>query len=134
MAGIAGASRRDLDQLAERLAEWRQRHAVGARIPDWLWQWAVEVAAHHGVSQTATALKLNYGNLKRRVADKTAAAPRRAKNSPAEGFVELPPGPFAASCQCRIEFEKPCGSRLRIEVQGSLPDLEALGRSFWESH
>src|SRR5574337_1169649 len=102
MAGVAGASRRDLHELAERLAEWRQMHAVGARIPDWLWQWAVEVAAHHGVSQTATALKLNYGNLKRRVAHKTAAAPLRAENSPAEGFVELPPGPFATSCQCRI--------------------------------
>jgi hypothetical protein len=132
MAGAEGTSRRKLHQLAKQLAEWRRTHAVGARIPNWLWQWAAEVAAHHGVSRTATALKLGYSDLKRRVAE-GSAAPLPATTMPADGFMELNPAALAMPCQCRIEFEKPCGSRLRIEVHGSMPDLEALGRSFWES-
>lgn len=133
MAGAEGTSRRDLQELAKRLAEWRRMHAIGTRIPDWLWRWAAEVAAHHGVSQTATALKLGYNDLKRRVAEKTATSPARAEEVPANGFVELHPEPFATPCQCTIEFEKPCGSRLRIELKGTAPDIGSLSRSFWES-
>lgn len=133
MAGAEGTSRRDLHELAKQLAEWRRTHAVGARIPDWLWKWAAEVAGLHGVSQTATTLKLNYNNLKRRLAEKTAAVPLRRECMPADGFVELPPASLAMSCQCSIEFEKPCGSRLRMELTGSMPDLAALARGFWES-
>ncbi|HEX5447466.1 MAG TPA: hypothetical protein VFW87_26865 [Pirellulales bacterium] len=132
MAGAKGSSRRDLHELAKQLAEWRRTHAVGARIPDWLWKWAAEVAGLHGVSRTATALKLNYSNLKRRVAEKAAAAPPRPECRPTDGFIELPPAPLAMPCQCKIEFEKPCGSRLRIELT-SMPDLVALARGFWES-
>lgn len=133
MAGADGTSRRDLHDLAKQLAEWRRTHAVGARIPDWLWKWAAEVAGLHGVSRTATALKLNYSNLKRRVAEKTAAAPLRPEDRSPAGFVELHPGPCVMPCLCKIEFEKPCGSRLRIELSGSTPDLEVLSRGFWES-
>ena len=133
MAGAEETARRDLHELAKQLAEWRRTHAVGARVPDWLWKWAAEVAAIHGVSRTATALKLNYSNLKRRVAEKTAAVPRRPECMPPDGFVELHPEPFAIPCQCRIEFEKPCGSRLRVDLAGSLPDRVALARGFWES-
>lgn len=133
MAGAQGTSRRDLQELAKQLAEWRRTHAVGARIPNWLWKWATEIAGLHGVSRTATALKLNYSNLKRRVAEKTAAAPLRPGGASPDGFVELHPAPFAMPCQCRIEFEKPCGSRLRMELSGSMPDLAALARGFWES-
>ena len=133
MAGAEGTSRRDLQELAKQLAEWRRTHAVGVRIPDWLWKWAAEVAALHGVGRTATALKLNYGNLKRRIAERTAAAPLRPEDMSSAGFVELHPGPCAMPCQCRIEFEKPCGSRLRMELTGSMPDLAALARGFWES-
>jgi hypothetical protein len=132
MAGAEGTSRRDLHELAKRLTEWRRTHAVGARIPDWLWKWAAEMAGLHGVSRTATALKLNYSNLKRRVAEKTAAAPL-PEWMPPDGFVELQPGPCAMPCQFKIEFEKPCGSRLRMELRGSMPDLAALARDFWES-
>ena len=133
MAGTQGRSRRDLHELAKQLAEWRRTHAVGAQIPDWLWKWATEIAGLHGVSRTATALKLNYSNLKRRVAEKAAAVPLRPECMPKDGFVELPPAPSAMPCRCRIEFEKPCGSRLRMELSGSMPDLAALARGFWES-
>lgn len=78
-------------------------------------------------------LKLGYYDLKKRVAERAALAQPGPRGMAADAFVELNPAELAMPCQCMIEFEKPCGSRLRIELKGSMPDLEALGRSFWES-
>jgi len=81
----------------------------------------------------ATALKLGYYQLKKRVAEKRSAAGREnGVTSPA--FVEVTPAPLTVPCECTIEFEKGGGSRMRIELKGSsTPALAALGRSFWES-
>jgi len=123
----------DLAHAAARFDHWRRSVSCTGRIPDSLWKLAVELAQEYGVSRTATALKLGYYDLKKRVAERTARTEPGPRGTAADGFVELNPTALAVPCQCRIEFEKPCGSRLRIEVQGSMPDLEALGRSFWES-
>ena len=117
----------DLIQAAARFERWRRNTSSGGRIPDSLWNLAVDLAQEHGLSRTANALKLGYYDLKKRLAQ---PGPR---GMAADAFVELDPAALAMPCQCTIEFEKPCGSRLRIELRGSMPDLEALGRSFWES-
>jgi hypothetical protein len=123
----------DMARAAARFDQWRRSASSPGRIPDSLWKLAVELAQEYGVSRTATALKLGYYDLKKRVAERTAVSEPGRHGKAADGFVELDVAALAMPCQCRIEFEKPCGSRLRIEVQGSMPDLEALGRSFWES-
>jgi hypothetical protein len=123
----------DLVHAAARFDQWRHRASSTGRIPDSLWNLAVKLAQEYGVSRTATALKLGYYDLKKRVEERTALSEPGPRGKAADGFVELDVAALAMPCQCRIEFEKPCGSRLRIEVQGSMPDLEALGRSFWES-
>lgn len=117
----------DLAQAATRFDRWRRSTSSRGRIPDFLWNLAVDMAREHGLSRTATTLKLGYYDLKERVMERSAFAPA------VDGFVELDPAALAPSCRCTIEFEKPCGSRMRIELTGSMPDLEALGRSFWES-
>ena len=94
---------------------------------------AVELAREYGLSRTATTLKLGYYDLKKRVVERAALTQSGPLSTAADSFVELNPAALALPCQCTIEFEKPCGSRLRIELKGSMPDLEALGRSFWES-
>jgi hypothetical protein len=123
----------DLSQAAARFNQWRCSASTKGRIPDFLWNLAVEVAQEYGLSRTATTLKLGYYDLKKRLAERTALAAPSPHSTVADGFVELDPAALAMSCHCTIEFEKPCGSRLRIELKGSMPDLEALGRSFWES-
>jgi hypothetical protein len=123
----------DLVQAAARFERWRRGTSAAGRIPDSLWKLAVNLAREHGLSRTATTLKLGYYDLKKRVAERAAFAPSSAGGTAADGFVELSAAALAMPCQCTIEFEKPCGSRLRIELKGSVPDLESLGRSFWES-
>lgn len=148
MAGRTRAAlETDLAQGAARFADWRRHREVGARIPAALWELAVELAQRHGLSRTSQALRVGYYSLQERVAARgrasatppsaTSASTKSAAVAEAKSstFVELPTVPFGAACECALEFEKPCGAKLRIQVRGpQLPDLAALGRAFWETH
>jgi hypothetical protein len=124
----------ELSRAAARWAQWRRSRALGARIPESLWQLAVELAARYGVSKTAATLRVDYYALKKRF---DAAAPgheggRDVASTPA--FVELTPSSLAAASECVIEFERSSGAKMRLEFKGpQLPDLAALSRSFWET-
>lgn len=137
MAGRTSAAwEAELVRGAARFAEWRRRREVGMRIPTALWDLAVELAERHGVSRTAQALRVGYYSLQERVEARgrasATATVEKATRSPT--FVERPAVPFGAGCECSIEFEKPCGTKLRVQLRGpQLPDLVALGREFWES-
>ena len=122
----------ELERAAARWAQWRRTRRLGARIPESLWDLALELAARHGVSRTAIVLRVDYYALKKRLDVQTP--PRRVDSAAAPAFVELPPPPLATADGCVIEFEKASGAKMRIELRGSqVPDLAAIGRSFWES-
>src|SRR6476660_6569077 len=79
-----------------RFQAWRQRRALGERIPQTLWALAVRLARTHGVSRTATALGLDYYSLKKRAAASAAAPPQ----SSGPTFVEFTaPALVAKRCQ-----------------------------------
>jgi hypothetical protein len=123
-----------LARAAARWAQWRRARVLGTRIPESLWKLALELAARHGVSKTAVALRVDYYSLKERLDAQTP--PRRVGSAAAQApaFVELTPPPLAVAGGCVIEFEKASGAKMRIELPGSqMPDLAALGRSFWEA-
>ena len=111
----------------DRFEAWRRARAAGARIPERLWTLAVKLAGAHGLSRTASALRLDYYGLKRRVASSNSD-----RRSPTPAFVELSPVPAATPRECVIELEDSSGSTMRIHLRDcELPDLVALGRSFW---
>lgn len=110
-----------------RFGAWRRTRAVGARIPERLWTLAVKLADAHGLSRTSAALRLDYYTLKRRV-----ESTRSDACSPIPAFVEFSPPPLAATRECVIEFADDSGASLRVHLRGcEVPDLVALGRSFW---
>ena len=74
-----------LDEAKARFEQWRQTRKGKAAIPEELWSAAAEVARKEGVSRTSTELRLEWNELKRRVA--TAGGQTRRPASPA--FVEL---------------------------------------------
>ena len=124
----------DLAVLAGRFLAWRRSRTFGTRIPDSLWRAAVGGARRHGVSQTAAALQLGYYALKKRVEQSASASEQSRESLPSAAFVELPASSVAGPVECLIEFEKPGGSRLRIQLKGAgIPDLAALGHGFWGS-
>ena len=116
-----------LSRLEQRFAAWREKRAAGQRIPKSLWKSAVKVAAQHGVSRTASLLKLDYYALKKRVAGASSSRTSSA-------FVELPSVPLSMMNECVIEWEDVAGARMRVQLRGqNAPDVLALGRSFWDA-
>ena len=72
-----------LDEAKARFEQWRQTRKGKAAIPDKLWSAAAEVARKEGVSRTSTELRVEWNELKRRIA--TAGArkggdPRRRRS------------------------------------------------------
>src|SRR5262245_10795900 len=128
-----GASERgqlpsDLMRGRARFRAWRERRAVGERIPRPLWALAVRLTKTHGVSRTAAALGLDYYSLKKRA--ESAAAPAQA-NAPA--FVELTP-PVLVAKQCRFELDNGAGATMCVQLVGyDTADIEALARGFWDA-
>ena len=102
---------------------WRRERKRGQRIPENLWETAVELAKQHGVWPTARVLHLDHNRLKRRVRNG-----ERGENSGA--FVELI-SQQAMLCTCTVEMEDARGARMRIELKGAATDVTALSRTFW---
>ena len=124
----------DLSRAAARYTRWRQSRARGARIPASLWDLTLKLADRHGLSRTATALKLDYYTLKKRLAARPLPVVGTDKPDSQPSFVELAPSAWVPSSQCLIEFENAAGSTLRVYLQGcQVPDLVALGHRFWDA-
>jgi hypothetical protein len=115
-------------RLEQRFAVWRKRRKPGERIPERLWKAAARLAAEYGVNQTASVLTLDYYSLKKHVDRQIAGTASTAQ------FVELPSTPLAPLSECVIEFADGTGASMRVHLKGTdVPDLLALGRSFWSA-
>jgi hypothetical protein len=119
-------------QLQRQLEEFRSSHAHRARIPEALWQAAVELARQHGLNAVAHPLRLDYMGLKRRLAEVREIPEKKKPRSP--GFVELVSPYAAAGAECVIEFESQSGGKMRIQWKGSgAPDWSSLLRAWREA-
>jgi hypothetical protein len=116
-----------VEDVAARLAEWRQGRQKGAAIPDELWSAAIEVARRDGLGRTAAALRLDYGKLKRLM----MAADGVAKKSTSPSFMELIAPEAAAVAQCAIEVEGR-RAKIRIELKASAADVVSFSRTLAE--
>ena len=119
--------------LHGRITRWRKSHTGRLPIPDPLWAAAAEMAREHGVFRTAKALSLEYGKLKRLMAESPTGRRGTARlSTPGAAFVELL-SPGASGAECLIALEGPRG-KMRIQWKGSItPDLAGLSRVLWES-
>ena len=119
---------KDLARARSRFEAWRERRQAGRRIPQPLWDLAVQLASKYGVSRTATALGLDYYSLKTQA---EAAALQPPSRSPA--FVELPP-PVVVGKQALFELDNGAGATMRVQLLGyDAADVEALARRFWDA-
>jgi hypothetical protein len=102
------------------------------RIPERLWASAVKLAASHGLHPTASALRLDYYSLKKRL-ERAAVAPSALQAECGPPFVELTAPGASGLREWSIDFESPAGARMRVHVKGDdALDVLALGRSFWK--
>ena len=117
-------------QLQLQLDEIRSTRPRAKRLPDSVWQVAVELAREYGVYSVAHHLRLDYTDLKKRVG---GVSPRRRKTRKPT-FVELISPPSAMLGECLIEFESLHGSKVRIEWKAATsPDWMSLLRAWRET-
>ena len=119
---------KDLAQGRRRFQAWRGRRQGTRRIPQPLWDLAVQLVSQHGLSRTVTALGLDYYSLKKRV-----QAPGQEPPSPCPAFVELP-APLSAGKQALFELDNGAGATMRVQLLGYYAtEVEALARHFWNA-
>ena len=117
-------------QLQRRLDELRSTRSHRMKLPETVWQAAVELAREHGLYSVARPLRLDYTQLKKRL----GGAPDAARQVAAPAFVELIASHPAAVSECLIEFESSIGGKMRIQWRGSAaPDWISLLRAWREA-
>ena len=117
-------------QLQRQLDQFRSTQTQRTKLPEALWEAAVELARQHGIYRVAHSLRLDYMGLKRRLGG--ISAPRINPNKPT--FVELTaPSPAAPLSEYALDFESPGGRKMRIQWKASAtPDWTSLLRAWRE--
>jgi hypothetical protein len=116
-------------QLQRQLDQFRSSQPQRTKLPEALWQAAVELARQHGIYPVAHPLRLDYMGLKRRVGG--APALRRKASKPT--FVELTSPPVVPFAEYAIDLECPGGRKMRIQWKASTPpDWVSLLRAWRE--
>ena len=119
-----------ITQLQRQLEQFRSTQPSRTKLPESLWQAAVELARQHGVYAVAHPLRLDYMRLKQRL--EGIPKLRQKANKPA--FIELIGGASATLPECVIEFESVRGSKMRIQWKAAVPpDWTSLLRAWRET-
>jgi hypothetical protein len=117
-------------QLQRQLDQFRSTQPRRTKLPEPLWQAAVELARQYGIYPVAHPLRLDYMQLKKRLGGVPSF--RRKKTKPA--FVELiTPHPVTLG-ECVIEFESAGRGTMRIQWKAATPpDWTSLLRAWRET-
>jgi hypothetical protein len=117
-------------QLQRQLDQFRSTQPRRTKLPESLWQAAVELARQHGVYSVAHPLRLDYMGLKKRL----GGIPSRRRRATKPAFVELIAPHPATLEECIIEFESSRGGKMRIQWKASAPpDWASLLRAWRET-
>ena len=113
-------------QLQRQLEQFRNTQPGRTKLPESLWQAAVELARQYGVYSVAHPLRLDYTGLKKRL----GGVPTLRRKATKPSFVEL----IAPREEYVIEFEAPSGNKMRVQWKASTPrDWVSLLRAWREA-
>jgi hypothetical protein len=118
-----------VQRLGQQFERFRTARSGRGKLPESLWQAAVEQARQHGVNVVAQALRLDYNVLKRRV----GSVEQRQNRAAMPSFVELIGAAAAAGDEYVVEFEGAPHPRMRVQWKSAMaPDWAALLRAWRE--
>jgi hypothetical protein len=104
--------------LQRQLEDFRSSQPGRVKLPESLWQAAVELARQYGIYPVAHPLRLDYMGLKKRLGE---VRPQRGRKAVAPAFVEVVAAQPAALEACLIEFESARGAKMRIHWKAAAP-------------
>ncbi|MDP7269287.1 MAG: hypothetical protein QF408_14080 [Pirellulales bacterium] len=124
--------RESLEEVREQFRNWRSQREKGSRIPQWLWQAAVGLSDRHSVGKIATALALDHGRLKQRIA--TLCSLNGKSQRPSEAGIEFVSiGALPAGQADVVELEDGTGRRLKVHLVGAATGrLVEVAKALWE--
>jgi len=123
----------EIETVRRRFEQWRTQRKMPSPIPVRLWDQAVRLAQHYGVSRISKILRVGYYPLKERVERQKDPAACCSESPSDVTFVELEPPATSPGLACLVEWEDSSGAKMRVQLQGiKTTDLVALSRSFWE--
>ena len=96
-----------LQEVSAVFAQWRSTRKPRNRIPEQLWQAAVDLTPFYSTHQIARALRLNYTELKRRIK-------KRLPEEQAAEFIEIDMRQLLSTAPCVLELRSPSGFELKI--------------------
>src|SRR5215813_7591909 len=102
-----------ITQLQRQLEQFRSTRPARTKLPESLWEAAVELARQHGIYAVAHPLRLDYTRLKQRLVGR--GMPRQPRKQSQPAFVELIGNGTAALPECVIEFQSPAGGKMLIQ-------------------
>lgn len=119
-----------ITQLQRQLEQFRSTRANRTKLPESLWQAAVELARQHGIFAVAQPLRLDYTRLKQRL----AGNPTQPGKATKPAFLELIASDPTALSEFVIEFESAQGGKMRIQWKAAVPpDWTSLLRAWRET-
>jgi hypothetical protein len=105
-------------QLRRQLEEFRSSQPGRVKLPESLWQAAVELARQYGIWPVAHPLRLDYMRLKERLGE---VRPARHRKAAPPSFIEVVAAQPAVLEACIIEFESPRGPKMRVHWKATTP-------------
>ena len=130
-SGSRGEIPMEIERARLGFARWRKNRKKVTRIPDRLWNAAVDAARLHGVNPTAIALGLDYNHLKDRMRSARRSTSGEKPKSPS--FMELIMPPETRHLrECTVELENARGAKMKIHLQNvEMNDLAGWIQRFW---
>ena len=116
-----------ITQLQRQLEQFRSTRPARTKLPDALWQAAVELARQYGIYAVSQPLRLDYTRLKQRL----GGVPIQLRKADKPAFLELIGSGATALPECVIEFEAANGGKMRIQWKASVPPDWALLLRAW---
>ncbi len=124
-----------LGQIRQQLEYHRKNQKKRGRIPENLWEAAVDLYPEYSIYQIARALRLDYASVKKRILQ-----PQKKKTSPATPAfiqVDIPSPPKLTQLdqnEWSIEMENADGAKMKIGVKSSqMLDIGMICQSFLRS-
>jgi hypothetical protein len=105
-------------QLQRQLDQFRSTQPGRTKLPESLWQAAVELAREHGVYAVAHPLRLDYMRLKKQLGGPPTSRQKKATKAT---FVELIPPDRTQLEKGVIELESAGGNKMRIQWKTTTP-------------
>jgi hypothetical protein len=119
-----------ITQLQRQLEQFRSARPARTKLPDALWQAAVELARQYGIYAVSQPLRLDYTRLKQRL----GGVPIQLRKANKPAFLEFIRSGATALPECVIEFEAVNGGKMRIQWKASVPpDWASLLRAWRET-